>query len=556
MSVTAEHASTNRALLPIAKSTSCKGQNTARGAHSSLDMSNAVSYEYTFHEQVGDGIPIPNYAVACRSEEHGAYELHRRGGQCMTIEVCYFDGRDNERTDLGKFDALANAHVVIEGHHAKRVSGDANSRRERYAMKLEAKRDRLRARAGRARVESGARHAAARRTLDVIPFGQPVLVGHHSEQRHRRDLARVDVNLGKAVEAAEKAAELDRRADVVGTAGISSDDPDALTKLRVQLAARQGDRELERKWNGELRKRAKKLQARRLAENTAGRPGDMRALTHADHLALVTEMARDGAPAWIVKRMSAMARAFGWLPQFGNNTAADIRRIEERIRLLDTRDKSPERRCEGVLSSGLDDGITFVIEENKAENRLQIVFSRQPSREITRRLGGKGGAGFRFARSISAWQRHLSNGAWHAACCALGLDSIAAGRPVHATAPSADAEVDSELYACPDGAGCRDEECTAENARRATVAASAPAPAETVRYPVKLVTISGTRTFDAGQVAVDAIAALGFEYIGPNASRAQRDELQGAPRFRGLIGPMWDGGLRYECSKTNEELSR
>jgi hypothetical protein len=36
------------------------------------------------------------------------------------------------------------------------------------------------------------RHMVARQTLEMIPMGQPILVGHHSEKRHRRNLARVD----------------------------------------------------------------------------------------------------------------------------------------------------------------------------------------------------------------------------------------------------------------------------------------------------------------------------------------------------------------------------
>jgi hypothetical protein len=306
-------------------------------------------------------------------------------------------------------------------------------------------------------------------------------------------------------------------------AGISSDDPDALTKLRAQLAQRQADRNIEKKWNVEMRKRAKARLARKLAQTGTGTrlPSDLCALTPTDHLAIVDELRKAGAPLWVVGRMTSMARAFAWMPQFGNNTTADIRRLEERIQQLETRDAAPERRYEGELSavpSLVDAGIKFVIEDNKAENRVQISFSRRPSREITRRLGGAGGAGFRWAGSLGVWQRHLSDAAWRAACDALGVDPALAGQPV---------------------------------------AAAAAAPVESVRYPVKLVTTSGARSLEPGQAAVDAIAALGFEYMGPNASKVQRAELQGAPRFRGLIGPMWDqGGLRYECTRTYEELSR
>ena len=35
-------------------------------------------------------------------------------------------------------------------------------------------------------------------------MGQPILVGHHSEGRHRRDLKRIDNNMRKSVEESEK----------------------------------------------------------------------------------------------------------------------------------------------------------------------------------------------------------------------------------------------------------------------------------------------------------------------------------------------------------------
>lgn len=38
-----------------------------------------------------------------------------------------------------------------------------------------------------------------------IPFGQPILIGHHSEKRHRRDLDRSWNALGKSVELSNKA---------------------------------------------------------------------------------------------------------------------------------------------------------------------------------------------------------------------------------------------------------------------------------------------------------------------------------------------------------------
>jgi len=55
-------------------------------------------------------------------------------------------------------------------------------------------------------------HLAARQRLEMIPVGQPILVGHHSEKRHRKDLARIDEHLAKAKEHHDKAEYFRRRA--------------------------------------------------------------------------------------------------------------------------------------------------------------------------------------------------------------------------------------------------------------------------------------------------------------------------------------------------------
>lgn len=47
----------------------------------------------------------------------------------------------------------------------------------------------------------------------MIPFGQPILVGHHSEGRHRRDLAKIETNMRKGIEESNYSAELARRAE-------------------------------------------------------------------------------------------------------------------------------------------------------------------------------------------------------------------------------------------------------------------------------------------------------------------------------------------------------
>ncbi|HUQ15208.1 MAG TPA: DUF3560 domain-containing protein [Gemmatimonadales bacterium] len=73
--------------------------------------------------------------------------------------------------------------------------------------------DRLEARAGRAADQAAAHRSAGAAIADAIPFGQPILVGHHSERRHRRDLQRLDQHQAKAYEQTEAAITLRRAAD-------------------------------------------------------------------------------------------------------------------------------------------------------------------------------------------------------------------------------------------------------------------------------------------------------------------------------------------------------
>lgn len=81
------------------------------------------------------------------------------------------------------------------------------------AERMEARADALAAKAERRGAESESRRAAAHRILDIIPLGQPILIGHHSERRHRRDLDRVDGHMRAAIEAGREAEGAAQRAE-------------------------------------------------------------------------------------------------------------------------------------------------------------------------------------------------------------------------------------------------------------------------------------------------------------------------------------------------------
>ena len=79
-----------------------------------------------------------------------------------------------------------------------------------------------------------------------IPLGQPILLGHHSEKRHRADLARIDGGMRQGVESQDMAAKhrsvaagIERQLDV----SIFSDDADAVAALEARIAEREAQRE-------------------------------------------------------------------------------------------------------------------------------------------------------------------------------------------------------------------------------------------------------------------------------------------------------------------------
>lgn len=123
-------------------------------------------------------------------------------------------------------DRLPNRHRIEKTADALREAGfvvtveiDADTRntgtvvtekRERLAERADA----LDARAERKTGERDAAFGVVDQISDLIPLGQPILVGHHSEGRHRRDLAKMDNNLRKGVEAGREAREAARSAEI------------------------------------------------------------------------------------------------------------------------------------------------------------------------------------------------------------------------------------------------------------------------------------------------------------------------------------------------------
>ena len=116
------------------------------------------------------------------------------------------------------------------------------TRRERLEAKL-TKREEW---AGKASHRAEVRQNAAHRAVDGIPFGQPILVGHHSEKRHRAALDRCDNNMRKACEESDLASHHASKADGVERQlehSVFSDDTDAVEQLRARIAENSAKRD-------------------------------------------------------------------------------------------------------------------------------------------------------------------------------------------------------------------------------------------------------------------------------------------------------------------------
>mgnify|MGYP001070576839 CR=1 FL=1 len=86
----------------------------------------------------------------------------------------------------------------------------------------------------------------AEKLESVIPLGQPILIGHHSEKRHRRDLERIRNWTKKAMELREEAEKYERRAIKYEQLAREGEKP-AKIKARVEKLEAE-----ERKWQREL----------------------------------------------------------------------------------------------------------------------------------------------------------------------------------------------------------------------------------------------------------------------------------------------------------------
>lgn len=107
-----------------------------------------------------------------------------------------------------------------------------------YQERQEAKAEYYKDKAEALKSASQSAYNRSKAISDLIPMGQPILIGHHSEARHRRDIDRIQNSFNKSIELREKAEYYEHKAEnAINNNNISSDNPEALKLLKEKLEA-------------------------------------------------------------------------------------------------------------------------------------------------------------------------------------------------------------------------------------------------------------------------------------------------------------------------------
>ena len=104
--------------------------------------------------------------------------------------------------------------------------------------------ERLTERAKKLRKESSAVADRASEMASAIPFGQPILIGHHSEKRDRAYRERIGNTFRKSAELSDKADHLEQRAEAAANnTAIYADAEDPVADLEARIAELEAQRE-------------------------------------------------------------------------------------------------------------------------------------------------------------------------------------------------------------------------------------------------------------------------------------------------------------------------
>lgn len=249
-----------------------------------------------------------------------------------------------------------------------------------YEAKQANRKARYKAMAEKMRDRAQAAHDAAHNMAQMIPFGQPILVGHHSEGRDRRFRARIHDTFGKSFALAKKAEYYERKASA-NSHMISSDDPEAVAKLKKKLEALEKAQQMMKQANAINRKHRNASEEEKISALVAA--------------GLPEKVAREAITPDYAGRLG--------FPSYSlTNNNANIKRIKDRIKVLEAQASAGDKEKEY-------EGFTY--REDAAENRVMFFFPGKPD-DATRALLKR--HAFKWSPSRGAWVRQLTNAAKYA----------------------------------------------------------------------------------------------------------------------------------------------
>lgn len=215
-----------------------------------------------------------------------------------------------------------------------------------------------------------------------IPLGQPILIGHHSETRHRNAIKKYDRQMEKALNDENKAEyHIERVERLQNGIVISSDDPEAIRKLKEKINKLQTSLDLNKKLNMKLRKFKTRSNAIKEVNKLSNDNPDKK------HFISMLETAK----YWT--QPPERIRAYYYSTVSDN---AEIRRLNDRIKHLESIKQIPE--TEEKINN-----VTLKID--KEVNRIKLFFPDIPNLNTRTKLKQNG---FHWSRFNKCWQRQIN----------------------------------------------------------------------------------------------------------------------------------------------------
>jgi hypothetical protein len=274
---------------------------------------------------------------------------------------------------------------------------------------------------GKAKSQSSETATQAHELSNLLPFGQPVLVGHHSEGKHRRHIEKMHNTMSKAIELDKKADYYEDKAHGVGTGGISSDDPEAVQKLNEKIESLKWHNEKMKESNKLWRKTYNKVAKKMGLKNRTGKEAFYANEEEIKAFKVAIEDFKNidkEASNCLLKQINQYSYNCTKQNPYGTDTA-EIRRLEKRVK--DLRAVANFEYKEIVEDS-------YKLVQDAEENRLMFYFDGKPTEEIRKILKSHG---FKWSPSRKAWVRMITANAMYSVRLAMeALDNLENGEVV------------------------------------------------------------------------------------------------------------------------------